>query len=224
MLTGFNTDVTYQGRVYHVQTEDKGQDNPIIETLIYSGGEIVEARRISYQQILEKKGFQPQLIQKIMERQHKLAIGDIRAGKFGEAEPPPPSPVEEMFDTRKTLDEVILEYLSAQSSQDPLTLQYDRERFFYEGEQVALPLKVVTEKSKKPVEGAQVLIRILSTIRPALNVFEGETDGNGEVLARFQIPHFPDGMAALVFQVFHQTQTVEEKVLVMRRVSSVGKS
>jgi hypothetical protein len=40
MITGFNTDVKYRGVVYHVQTEDKGTTNPLIETLIYKGGEI----------------------------------------------------------------------------------------------------------------------------------------------------------------------------------------
>ena len=38
MITGFNTDVKYKGTVFHVQTEDKGVANPIIESLIYKGG------------------------------------------------------------------------------------------------------------------------------------------------------------------------------------------
>ena len=41
MITGFNSDVKYRGLVYHVQTEDKGAENPLIETLIYKGGEIL---------------------------------------------------------------------------------------------------------------------------------------------------------------------------------------
>ena len=44
MITGFNTDVKYKGVVYHVQTEDKGTANPLIETLIYKGGEILGSR------------------------------------------------------------------------------------------------------------------------------------------------------------------------------------
>ncbi len=52
MVTGFNTDVEHEGRVYHVQTEDKGVGNPIIETLIYMGGEILAARRSSYADLI----------------------------------------------------------------------------------------------------------------------------------------------------------------------------
>ena len=44
VITGFNTDVKYRGVVYHVQTEDKGEANPLIETLIYKGGEILGSR------------------------------------------------------------------------------------------------------------------------------------------------------------------------------------
>src|SRR3972149_72348 len=48
MITGFNTDVKYRGVVYHVQTEDKGAGNPLIETLIYKGGEILSSRRLPH--------------------------------------------------------------------------------------------------------------------------------------------------------------------------------
>src|SRR5262245_21768907 len=38
VITGYNTDVKHGGKVFHVQTEDKGAKNPIIETLVYVGG------------------------------------------------------------------------------------------------------------------------------------------------------------------------------------------
>ena len=36
VLTGYNTDIEYSGTVYHVQTEDKGQSNPLVESLVYT--------------------------------------------------------------------------------------------------------------------------------------------------------------------------------------------
>ena len=53
MITGFNTDVKYRGVVYHVQTEDKGTANPLIETLIYKGGEILGSRRLPYADVVK---------------------------------------------------------------------------------------------------------------------------------------------------------------------------
>ena len=55
MITGFNTDVKYRGLVYHVQTEDKGKDNPLIETLIYKGGEILASRRLPYAELVRDR-------------------------------------------------------------------------------------------------------------------------------------------------------------------------
>jgi len=37
-----------------VQTEDRGKENPVIETLIYLGGEIVSSFKTSYKQMLER--------------------------------------------------------------------------------------------------------------------------------------------------------------------------
>jgi hypothetical protein len=51
MITGFNTDVAYEDRTFHVQTEDKGRTNPVVESLVYSGGEIVASRRASYAEL-----------------------------------------------------------------------------------------------------------------------------------------------------------------------------
>jgi len=43
VITGFNTDIKHNEKVYHVQTEDKGLQNPYIESLVYVGGEILDS-------------------------------------------------------------------------------------------------------------------------------------------------------------------------------------
>lgn len=224
MLTGFNTDVKHNGKIYHVQTEDKGRSNPIIETLIYLQGEIIEARRTSYREVIEKQGFQPQLIYKIMERQHRMAIADIRAGRLDKQEEYEEAPIDQMIDKKKTLDEIILEYLEAQSKEDPINLDFDQDRFFFEGEHIALPIRVYFEKSQEPAPSSQVVIKILSTSRPALTVFEGETDEQGNVVARFDIPIFPDGMAALLIQAFKGDLSVEKKQLIMKPMRKMSQT
>lgn len=216
MLTGFNTDVKHNGKVYHVQTEDKGASNPVIETLIYLGGEIIEARRTSYKDILEKRGFQPLLIYRLMEQQHKMAIADIREGRFETGALPTPSPPT----PTKSLDEVILEYLRAQAErQESIELRYDRQQVFQEGSSVELSLSVVTGKSGQPVPEARVVVRVISTVRPVMTLWEGYTDAQGRVMARFRIPEFPDGMGALLLQAFSGERAAEEKQLLMKPLS-----
>src|SRR5262245_54019403 len=81
MITGFNTDVKYRGVVYHVQTEDKGPQNPLIETLIYKGGEILASRRLPYADLI--KGVDDEgTITRLMEDQHKGMMLEVRKGRF----------------------------------------------------------------------------------------------------------------------------------------------
>ena len=47
MITGFNTDIKHNDKVYHIQTEDKGLQNPYIESLVYVGGEILASKKTS---------------------------------------------------------------------------------------------------------------------------------------------------------------------------------
>src|SRR5271154_3947436 len=81
VITGFNTDVKFRGVVYHVQTEDKGTTNPLIETLIYKGGEILGSRRLPYSDLVKSADDEP-AITKLMEDQHKGMILEIKRGKF----------------------------------------------------------------------------------------------------------------------------------------------
>ena len=85
MITGFNTDVKYRGVIYHVQTEDKGRANPIIETLIYKGGEILGSRRLPYADLLKTPDDEA-TITKLMEDQHKGMIIEVKRGRFAPTE------------------------------------------------------------------------------------------------------------------------------------------
>ena len=92
MITGFNTDVDYNNKTYHVQTEDKGTDNPYIESLVYRGGGIIFSKRTSYASKLAA-GITEKEIRALLENQHKTIIAAIRKGKFEEGVPAPAAPV-----------------------------------------------------------------------------------------------------------------------------------
>ena len=108
MITGFNTDVKYRGVVYHVQTEDKGTTNPLIETLIYKGGEILGSRRLPYSDLVQNAEDEA-AITKLMEDQHKGMILEIKRGKFD-----PQGDRTVMEDL--SLDEIVLAYLAARAA------------------------------------------------------------------------------------------------------------
>ena len=81
MITGFNTDVPYQGNVYHVQTEDGGTDNPILESLIYIGGTIVAKKLTPYPKTINEEARQETLAS-LLKRQHQVIIAAIKAGRI----------------------------------------------------------------------------------------------------------------------------------------------
>ena len=108
MITGFNTDVKYRGVVYHVQTEDKGPQNPLIETLIYKGGEILASRRLPYGDLV-KDPTDETTITKLMEDQHKGMMLEVKRGKFD-----PASDRTVLEDL--SLDEIVLAYLAGRAA------------------------------------------------------------------------------------------------------------
>lgn len=81
MITGFNTDVEYNGVTYHVQTEDKGLDTPLILSLVYNRGTILASKRSPYNDLL-LGGFNEKELTERLNRQHKLICAAIRAGRI----------------------------------------------------------------------------------------------------------------------------------------------
>ena len=83
MITGFNTDVQHEGQVYHVQTEDRGQNNPVLESLVYIGGTVVAKKLTPYAEQLSQ-GADEQMIAGLLKRQHQVIIAAIKTGRVHE--------------------------------------------------------------------------------------------------------------------------------------------
>jgi hypothetical protein len=83
VITGFNTDVEHDGVVYHVQTEDKGLESPLILSLVYSGGAILASKRSRYEDLIAA-GFSDEVLAERLKRQHKLICAAIHAGRLDE--------------------------------------------------------------------------------------------------------------------------------------------
>jgi hypothetical protein len=83
VITGFNTDIEHDGVVYHVQTEDKGLDSPIILSLVYAGGTILASKRSPYQDLIAE-GFSDEALAERLKRQHKLICAAIHSGRIND--------------------------------------------------------------------------------------------------------------------------------------------
>jgi hypothetical protein len=228
MLTGYNTDVKHGETVLHVQTEDKGRDNPSIESVIYLRGRVLAAKRTAYQNLLDA-GKGEREIAALMEHQHRTIVAAIKAGRFdarieqavngsrgGEVEPPtPPEPIdpfenggEPLRDAFKSaaladeqgpsLDQVILDYLSAEAEQEHLVLVLDGHDEIRAGQSNALTLRAYSSRSGLPVAGVQVAVKMLSTVADPRTLLTAETDDVGSLEFSLEVPMIDRGSAALV--------------------------
>lgn len=84
-VNGFNHNITHKQRVYHVQTEDSGVNNPTIVTLLYVGGNILAQKKSSYAELLGAPNVAEQ-VRARMEEQHKEMLRNVVAGKYDGAE------------------------------------------------------------------------------------------------------------------------------------------
>ena len=143
MLTGYNTDFKFQGKIYHCQTEDGGVNSPYVTSLLYLQGAILASRKTSYADIL-KADCLDEVVRELMMEQHKQIIRDLMHGKLDLNNAPhestytssttsvpapavpepakektsPTSPTPSKADAKeKGLDDIILDYL-AQEQRD----------------------------------------------------------------------------------------------------------
>lgn len=212
MITGYNTDVKYGEIVLHVQTEDKGEGNPFIESLIYYGGQVVLAKRASYADILQGDKVN-QEVTALMEHQHRTMMKAIQAGKFDDKirlfvpdqtklKPATDLDTSDGFDladeSGRTLDQVILEYLTSEAEQEQLVLAMEEDVELSAGSSAYATLRTRSSKSGEAIASAKITVKMISTFGGPRILGAGETDGDGLVQLSIDIPAVERGTAALI--------------------------
>lgn len=240
MITGFNTDIKHNDKVYHVQTEDKGVANPYIESLVYVGGEILASKKTSYAEQL-KTGVDDKWIGGLMEQQHRTMIAAIKRGRFDQpadttksATPRPTMatlaqdsgvvfeeaasvPVAPQADDSRTLDQVIIDYLASEAESEHLELALINPVDFFAG--VPIEMRVAARKSlsQAPIPAAAIEVKVISTVEPPRVIFRGKTAADGTAMIRCTIPVFRDGTAAVIISAQSPIGNDEVKQLVKRK-------
>ena len=132
MITGFNTDIEHGGVVYHVQTEDKGLDSPIILSLVYSGGTILASKRSPYEDLIAE-GFSDEVLAERLKRQHRLICAAIHSGRIDDlkkmsgrpkATPAKPQEVVESDFVIEEDEAVELETAPSVTVEEPFEIEY----------------------------------------------------------------------------------------------------
>ena len=195
MITGYNTDVRHGNRVYHVQTEDKGLSNPKVETLIYVGGEILDSYRSAYEDLLAKGSLAEEELQARMDEQHKSIIRDIKAGKYDTT---PADDLEKEAFNDRPLDQSILEFLQREGDIETLEMVLDQPMKPVFGQPFPLQFKVRLSRSQAPVSGAEVTVKLVSSLKKAVVLSAGKTDAQGVFASEVELPPSQPGQCALL--------------------------
>ena len=111
MHTGFNTNVPYKGKMYHVQTEDGGARNPRLTTLLYHKGEILVSEKSSYADVLVDDDWKEKVLGR-MKDQHRAIIKKLMSGQLtGEAREAGAAAAAPGERKELTLEDTIIQYI-----------------------------------------------------------------------------------------------------------------
>jgi hypothetical protein len=228
VLTGYNTDIEHAGTTYHVQTEDKGRSNPLVETLVYTSGEILYSRRTPYHDLVEQD-VDLGTIATVMERQHRAIVEAIGSGqlerlmsKDEEVASDDDTTIVHAREARgaagdQSLDQVILGYLDAQRGRSHLVLRATAPHDFGYGKTVSVGIVAVDSHTTMAQGGVEITVLFKSTAEPRRVVLaEGVTGAEGEFGGQAELPEYNGGTSAVVISAQSELGQSEIKYLVHR--------
>jgi hypothetical protein len=113
----------------------------------------------------------------------------------------------------RTLDQVILEYLTSEADQEQLVLLLEEERDLALGARATLVLRATSSKTGQAVAGTQVSVRMISTVVEPRVLATGRTDDRGMLALGFDIPQLGRGTSALIINAVSAIGRAELKHL-----------
>lgn len=235
MITGYNTDVEFDGVVYHVQTEDKGLQTPVILSLVYSGGAILASKRSPYDDLVAR-GFDAGVLAARLQRQHKLICAAVHAGRIedlkqlSQRESPNSGPAASSDQADGKNGEVNQPPKETEGDPTPdrfsisgegkdengLSVQLTESGELRGGTSVDLRLKVrrYGPNGRERVANARVTVKTIGTSFSPQSTF-ATTDTQGAALLRLSLPDFKSGRAAILVQAESDGEVAELRKIIL---------
>ena len=186
MQFGHNSNVTLDGNTYHVQTEERGTAQALIDTTVYLRGRVLHRRTNSFSDLLPLNSEREQALKLRVDTQHRSVVDEIRSGRLqlsagsdAKAAAPPP-----------------VAAAAAVASAD-LRLELLNAKTWLSGRHASLQI-AVNDHASKPVERATVMARVEGAAEPA--AFSAETNLLGRAKLEFDMPPLAGPEVALVLE------------------------
>ena len=235
MITGYNTDVEFDGVVYHVQTEDKGLQTPVILSLVYSGGAILASKRSPYDDLVAR-GFDADALATRLQRQHKLICAAVHAGRIEdlkqlsqrESQASAPAAGSDSKADGENGEVNQPEEIEGESNPDRfsisdegqdengLSVLVSESRELRGGTSVDLRVKVRRHgpNGRERVANARVTVKTIGTSFPPQSTF-ATTDSQGAALIRLSLPDFTAGRAAILIRAESDGEVAELRRIIL---------
>jgi hypothetical protein len=190
MLIGHNTNVTVGEITYHVQTEDRGTTNALIDTTVYFHGRVLHRLTNNYFDLLPLDPDREHALKLRLDSQHRGVLAEIRKGELNL-----PLPPEAEFSAASTGAS------DSASDSKVLLLELINAKSWLAGKRATLQVSVRTKENGDAVEHARVAARIEGAAEA--HEFATETNIAGRAQLAFEMPRLTRAEPALVIEASH---------------------
>lgn len=194
MQIGYNNDVEYRGKTFHIQTEDRGEAAASIETQIFHAGAILDTSILPYNNVLGETDDVDERIARIrglMQANHKKLYRKLFAGEYDHfvglerVGAPPPPEVDDFVPSQEAVPAAALEIergnLDAFAMAEPEGESLDLAKL---KEQLALDAAAAGEEDSAPTLAVSASDDIGTTMKmqsvPSRVPRNGTQGGDGE--------------------------------------------
>lgn len=195
MLFGHNTNVKAGETTVHVQTEDRGTTNALIDTTVYFHGRVLHRRTNNYFDLLPLNSNSEQALKQRLDEQHRAVVEELRTGVLHLA-----FPQETKSPTAASDSNASASVSSAAAVPKVLTLVLVNSKTWLAGKHATLDVSVQNRESGEAVNHARIVARVDGAADS--NEFETETGIDGRALLEFDMPRLFGTEPALVIEAF----------------------
>lgn len=190
MIFGFNTDVKVGNFVYHVQTEDRGEKNPVIDTTVYVKGRILAKRYNSYKALIGSPGFDEQRLRAMLEEQHRRILEEVKS---------------------RTLEEIV----AFETAEAGIQVSLTNPTSFLSAGTASLKIAVKSRGNSAAITEAEITVTVRGGGEPF--VTRGKTNREGLFDVQFPMPRLGPEGGELVIQAASGSASDEIKFAMRKK-------
>ena len=198
MVFGHNSNLKLGSNTLHVQTEDRGPANALIDTTVYFQGRVLHRRTNNYHDLLPMNEGNQQALKLRVDAQHRAILEAIRSGELQLAIPQPTSASASAAPGHSHQPGTNSEKPPAVVAQPAkLVLELLNARSWLAGKQATLHV-AVKEEGGASIPGANVSAEVEGSAgHPP---YSGKTGDDGQATLQFEMPKLTGAEPALVIR------------------------